>query len=52
MTCIGILPGIGYYHDSSDSEHSSNTDEEFAGGSGYDLCGRRMGKSNKLRVAK
>ncbi|XP_059485033.1 PSME3-interacting protein isoform X2 [Neocloeon triangulifer] len=28
MTCIGILPGIGNYHDSSDSEHSSNTDED------------------------
>ncbi|CAB3361116.1 Hypothetical predicted protein [Cloeon dipterum] len=29
MTCIGILPGIGNYPDSSDSEQSSNTDDEM-----------------------
>lgn len=49
LKCIGILPGMGHYHDSSDSEHSSNTDEELHTVSGFDLCGRKIGKKMKLQ---
>lgn len=44
MRCIGILPGMGVYPDSSDSEQSSDTDTELADSSSaaYDLLGRKM----------
>ncbi|KAF4521569.1 hypothetical protein B566_EDAN001289 [Ephemera danica] len=51
MRCIGILPGMGHYHDSSDSEHSSNTDEELVTVSGFDLCGRKI-KPHKQKSAR
>lgn len=43
LKCIGILPGIGKYRESSDSEKSTDTDDE------YDFCefdwmGRRIKK--------
>ncbi|KAG8237049.1 hypothetical protein J437_LFUL016115 [Ladona fulva] len=51
LRCIGILPGLGSYPDSSDSEQSSNTDEDIPGTfSGYDLCGRKVGPN--IRKAK
>ena len=41
MKCIGILPGLGSYEDSSDSDNSSNTDEEIdCGKKKYDILGR------------
>lgn len=42
LHCIGILPGLGVYPDSSDSEQSSDTDSELALSSGYDLLGRKL----------
>jgi hypothetical protein len=42
LQCIGILPGLGLYPDSSDSEQSSDTDQELASPSGYDLLGRKI----------
>lgn len=45
MKCIGILPGLGSYQHSSDSEASSDTDEEIEQPK-YDLLGRKI-KSSK-----
>lgn len=42
--CIAILPGIGRYQDSSDSENSSNTDEEYDY-SDFDWLGRKITKN-------
>lgn len=43
MKCIGILPGLGTYEDSSDSECSSDTDEDpEPNHSKYDLLGRKI----------
>ncbi|XP_049790032.1 PSME3-interacting protein isoform X3 [Schistocerca nitens] len=42
LHCIGILPGLGVYPDSSDSEQSSDTDAELTLSSGYDLLGRKL----------
>ncbi|XP_071448051.1 PSME3-interacting protein [Hetaerina americana] len=51
LQCIGILPGLGSYPDSSDSDQSSNTDEDLPSMfSGYDLCGRKVGPT--IRKAK
>ncbi|XP_015510535.1 PSME3-interacting protein isoform X1 [Neodiprion lecontei] len=41
MKCIGILPGLGSYQHSSDSEASSDTDEEIEH-TKYDLLGRKI----------
>jgi len=38
ISCLGVLPGLGAYTDSSDSENSSNSDDI---GADYDLLGRR-----------
>lgn len=40
LRCIGILPGIGNYRDTSDSEDSSDPDLPC----GFDLCGKRLEK--------
>lgn len=43
MKCIGILPGIGKYRDSSDSEKSTDTDDEYDF-SDFDWVGRKVKK--------
>ncbi|XP_055371166.1 PSME3-interacting protein [Condylostylus longicornis] len=43
LKCIAILPGIGRYKESSDSEMSSDSDEEISNEK-YDLCGRKKQK--------
>lgn len=43
LKCIGILPGIGKYKDSSDSEKSTDTDDEYDF-SDYDWVGRKVKK--------
>ncbi|KAI4500684.1 hypothetical protein M0802_004276 [Mischocyttarus mexicanus] len=43
MKCIGILPGLGSYDDSSDSDCSSDTDQDPESiQSKYDLLGREI----------
>lgn len=43
MKCIGILPGLGSYEDSSDSDCSSDTDQDpEPNHSKYDLLGRKI----------
>lgn len=46
LKCIGILPGIGKYKESSDSEKSTDTDDEYDF-SDYDWIGRKIKKSCK-----
>lgn len=41
--CIGILPGIGKYRESSDSEKSTDTDDEYDF-SDFDWMGRKFAK--------
>lgn len=41
MKCIAILPGIGKYTESSDSEKSTDTEEEYDF-SAYDWVGRKI----------
>lgn len=43
LKCIGILPGIGKYRESSDSEKSTDTDDEYDFGE-FDWMGRKMKK--------
>lgn len=43
LKCIGILPGIGEYRESSDSEKSTDTDDEYDFGE-FDWMGRRIKK--------
>lgn len=50
LQCIGILPGLGLYPDSSDSEQSSDTDQELAFPSGYDLLGRKITPQTKSKA--
>lgn len=45
LVCIGILPGIGKYKDSSDSEKSTDTDEEYDF-SDYDWIGRKVKRNH------
>lgn len=45
LKCIGILPGIGKYRDSSDSEKSTDTDEDYDF-SDFDWVGRKVKKCN------
>lgn len=45
LKCVGILPGIGKYGDSSDSERSTDTDEEYDF-TDYDWIGRKIKKSD------
>lgn len=43
LKCIGILPGLGSYKDSSDSDCSSDTDQDpELNQSRYDLLGRKI----------
>lgn len=46
MKCIGILPGIGKYRDSSDSEKSTDTDEDYDF-SDFDWVGRKVKKGHE-----
>lgn len=41
LQCIGVLPGLGAYSDSSDSDNSSSSDIDPDSNS-YDLVGRRL----------
>lgn len=45
LVCIGILPGIGKYKDSSDSEKSTDTDEEYDF-SDFDWVGRKVKRND------
>ncbi|PSN42858.1 hypothetical protein C0J52_16196 [Blattella germanica] len=49
LHCIGVLPGLGVYPDSSDSEQSSDTDQELSTGINYDLCGRKISSHVKAK---
>ncbi|XP_076163327.1 PSME3-interacting protein isoform X1 [Ptiloglossa arizonensis] len=52
MKCIGILPGLGSYEDSSDSDCSSDTDQDpEPSHTKYDLLGREI-KTVKEEVIK
>lgn len=51
LQCIGILPGLGLYPDSSDSEQSSDTDQELGSASRYDLVGRKIPLETKPKSA-
>jgi hypothetical protein len=51
LQCIGILPGLGLYPDSSDSEQSSDTDQELGSASRYDLVGRKIPLETKTKSA-
>lgn len=43
LKCIGILPGLGTYEDSSDSDCTSDTDQETEPSpSKYDMLGRKI----------
>lgn len=41
LKCIGILPGIGKYRESSDSEKSTDTDDDYDF-SDFDWVGRKI----------
>lgn len=45
LKCIGILPGIGKYKDSSDSEKSTDTDDDYDF-SDFDWVGRKIKKND------
>lgn len=45
LKCVGILPGIGKYNDSSDSDKSTDTDDEYDF-SDFDWVGRKIKKNN------
>lgn len=46
LKCIGILPGIGKYEDSSDSEKSTDTDDEY-NFRDFDWMGRKIKKDGQ-----
>lgn len=46
LKCIGILPGIGKYRDSSDSEKSTDTDDDYDF-SDFDWVGRKFKKNHE-----
>lgn len=46
LKCIGILPGIGKYRDSSDSEKSTDTDDDYDF-SDFDWVGRKVKKGHE-----
>lgn len=45
LKCIGILPGIGKYNDSSDSEKSTDTEEDYDF-TDFDWVGRKVKQMN------
>ncbi|XP_031640762.1 PSME3-interacting protein [Contarinia nasturtii] len=45
LKCVGILPGIGRYNDSSDSEKSTDTDDDYDF-SDFDWIGRKVKKNH------
>lgn len=45
LKCVGILPGIGKYRESSDSEKSTDTDDEYDFGE-FDWMGRKIKKDD------
>lgn len=48
LKCIAILPGIGSYTDSSDSEASTDAeDHDHEKCSLVDLCGRKLSKKKQ-----
>lgn len=51
LTCVGILPGLGHYEESSSDECSSDSDEETSMQSTnvpkFDLIGRKIVEKNK-----
>ncbi|KAF2903113.1 hypothetical protein ILUMI_03074 [Ignelater luminosus] len=49
LTCIAILPGLGYYEESSSDECSSSSDQDssFQNCSQHDLLGRKIVKKDK-----
>ncbi|CAD7089533.1 unnamed protein product [Hermetia illucens] len=49
LKCIGVLPGIGRYRESSDSELSTDSEEEFEQAGKYDLVGRANCKNAKKK---
>ncbi|KAK5647247.1 hypothetical protein RI129_002139 [Pyrocoelia pectoralis] len=55
LTCIGILPGLGCYADSSSDECSSNSDDDIEESCKkpikYDLIGRKIVEKDKELVA-
>lgn len=46
LTCIGILPGLGCYNDSSDSEISSDSDQDTSQVK-LDMLGRKIKKKTE-----
>lgn len=46
LKCIGILPGIGKYNDSSDSEKSTDTEEDYDF-TDFDWVGRKVKQINE-----
>lgn len=47
LTCIGILPGLGYYNDTSSEEDSSDSDYESPVKEQMDMLGRKLAKKEK-----
>lgn len=46
LKCIGILPGLGGYKESSDSEKSTDTDDDYDF-SNFDWVGRKIKKDSE-----
>lgn len=47
LTCVGILPGLGCYNDSSDSELSSDSEQEAQAQIRIDMLGRKIIKKKQ-----
>lgn len=47
LTCIGILPGLGCYNDSSSDEDSSDSEAETQVSAVMDILGRKIQKKDK-----
>lgn len=48
LQCIGILPGIGKYTESSDSDKSTDTEEDYDNSS-YDWLGRKAATKSQCQ---
>ncbi len=42
LVCIGVLPGLASYSDSSNSDDDDSSDSECGSGVPRDLCGRQI----------